>query len=346
MKYTQLGSTGLQVSRLCLGCMSFGTSHTSFDWSIGEAESFAIIRNAVEAGINFFDTADAYGRGESEEILGRALKELRVRREETVVATKVYTAMGRGPNRGGLSRKHVMEGVDASLKRLGLDYIDLYQIHRFDYSTPIDETIAALDDVVRSGKVLYLGASSMFAYQFAKYLAHQTLSGRARFVSMQNSMSLLYREEEREMAPLCLEEGIGLIPYAPLAAGRLAGSQEAGTARGTSTGLAGAAARYNRPQDQAVIDAVKAVAAERGDTMAQVAIAWLLAKPAVSAPIVGATKAWQLDDPVRALETQLSAEEIARLEAPYVTQAPLGTFPREASTTDRLENMVYPDGAA
>jgi len=323
MKYVRMGNTGAQVSRLCLGCMSFGSMA---DWMVNEEASFAIMRKAVEAGINFFDTADAYSRGESEEILGRGLKELKLRRDETVVATKVFIPMGRGPNKGGLSRKHIFESCDASLKRLGLDYIDLYQIHRFDYLTPIDETIEALDDLVKMGKVLYLGASSMFAYQFAKYLLRADKLNRTRFATMQNHYSLLYREEEREMNPLCEEEGVGLIPWSPLAGGVLAGSREgAGTTRSKSAMGRG---RFNRPEDQAVIDAVKNVARQRNESPAQVAISWMLSKPAVTAPILGVTKLSHLDDPVAAVETTLSAEEITLLEAPYVAQAVIGPLNR------------------
>jgi aryl-alcohol dehydrogenase-like predicted oxidoreductase len=322
MQYTRMGSTGAQVSRLCLGCMSFGESFA--DWTISEADSLAIVRKAVEAGINFFDTADAYGRGESEEILGRALKTLGVRREEVVIATKIFAPMSQGPNMGGLSRKHIAQGIDASLKRLGVDYIDLYQIHRFDYGTPMEETIAALDDAVRAGKLLYLGASSMHAYQFAQYLLRADHAGRARFATMQNHYNLLYREEEREMIPLCEEECVGLIPWSPLAGGRLAGSREAGTTRAQSTQLTGGQKRYSRPEDQAVVDAVRALAEARGETPAQVAIAWLLAKPAVTAPILGVTKLAQLDDPVRAVDAPLSADEVARLDAAYTPQPLIG----------------------
>jgi aryl-alcohol dehydrogenase-like predicted oxidoreductase len=320
MKFARMGSTGAQVSRLCLGCMSFGAVE---DWKLGEADSLAIMRKAAEAGINFFDTADAYGRGLSEEILGRALKELKLPRDEVVVATKVYTPMGRGQNMRGLSRKHIAQGIDASLTRLGLDYVDLYQIHRFDYDTPIEETIEALDDVVKSGKALYIGASSMFAYQFSKYLHRADQLGRTRFAMMQNHYNLLYREEEREMNPLCLEEGVGLIPWSPLAGGALAGSREAHTTR-SQTSLT--RSRYNRPEDDGVIAALNKVAAARGESPAQVAIAWLLAKPAVTAPIIGATKLAHLDDPLKALDGALSAEEIAALEAPYVAQAVIGAL--------------------
>jgi aryl-alcohol dehydrogenase-like predicted oxidoreductase len=320
MKFTRMGSTGTQVSRLCLGCMSFGGMA---DWTLNEEASLPIIQKAVEAGINFFDTADIYSRGQSEEILGRALKTLGVRRDEAVIATKVFNPMGRGPNRGGLSKKHIAQSIDASLTRLGLDYVDLYQIHRFDYATPIEETIEALDDVVKSGKALYIGASSMFAYQFSKYLHRADGLGRTRFAMMQNHYNLAYREEEREMNPLCLEEGVGLIPWSPLAGGVLAGSREAGTVRSQSAMGRG---RYNRPEDQAVLDALKKVAAERGEAPAQVAIAWMLSKPAVTAPIIGVTKAHHMDDPLKAVESPLSEAEIAALEAPYAPQAVVGAL--------------------
>jgi aryl-alcohol dehydrogenase-like predicted oxidoreductase len=320
MKYVRMGTTGTQVSRLCLGCMSFGGMA---DWTLNQDQSLPIVQKAVEAGINFFDTADIYSRGQSEEILGRALKELKVRRDESVIATKVFNPMGRGPNRGGLSRKHISQSIDASLTRLGVDYVDLYQIHRFDYQTPMEETIEALDDVVKSGKALYIGASSMFAYQFSKYLHRADGLGRTRYSMMQNHYNLLYREEEREMNPLCLEEGVGLIPWSPLAGGVLAGSREAGTTRSQS---AMGRARYNRPADQAVLTALKAVAARRDETPAQVAIAWLLSKPAVTAPIIGATKAAHLDDPLQAVESPLSEEDVAELEAPYESQAVIGAL--------------------
>jgi aryl-alcohol dehydrogenase-like predicted oxidoreductase len=325
MKYVRMGTTGTEVSRLCLGAMSFGAMA---DWMIDEAASLEIMRRAAEAGINFFDTADIYSRGESEQILGRTLKELKLRRDETVIATKVFVPMGRGPNRGGLSRKHIMQSIDASLTRLGTDYVDLYQIHRFDYHTPIDETIEALDDVVKAGKVLYIGASSMFAYQFAKYLHRAGETGRTRFAMMQNHYSLLYREEEREMNPLCVDEGVGLIPWSPLAGGLLAGNRKAGTTRSKSAINEG---RFTRPADQAVIDALEKVAAERGETPAQVAIAWMLTKPGVTAPILGATKVSHLEDPIRAVESPLSAEEVAMLEAPYEAQAVIGAISQEAA---------------
>ncbi len=342
MDYVRMGSTGAQVSRLCLGCMSFGGMA---DWTLNEDASLPILRKAVEAGINFFDTADIYSRGQSEEILGRGLKELKVRRDESVVATKVFNPMGRGPNRGGLSLKHISQSIDESLTRLGMDYVDLYQIHRFDYETPIEETIEALDDVVKSGKALYIGASSMFAYQFSKYLNRADQAGRTRFAMMQNHYNLLYREEEREMNPLCLEEGVGLIPWSPLAGGVLAGSREAGTVRSKSNMGLGRD-RYNRPADHAVTDALKTVAAQRGESTAQVAIAWLLSKPAVTAPIVGASKAEHLDAPLAAVENPLSAEEIAILEAPYEPQEVIGAInPGERSREIRAASVPRPAAA-
>jgi 1-deoxyxylulose-5-phosphate synthase len=342
MDYVRMGSTGTQVSRLCLGCMSFGGMA---DWTLNEDASLPIMRKAVEAGINFFDTADIYSRGQSEEILGRGLKELKVRRDESVVATKVFNPMGRGPNRGGLSRKHISQSIDASLTRLGMDYVDLYQIHRFDYETPIEETIEALDDVVKSGKALYIGASSMFAYQFSKYLNRADQAGRTRFAMMQNHYNLLYREEEREMNPLCLEEGVGLIPWSPLAGGVLAGSREAGTVRSKSNMGLGRD-RYNRPADHAVTDALKVVAAARGESPAQVAIAWLLSKPAVTAPIVGASKAEHLDAPLAAVANPLTADQIAALEAPYEPQEVIGAInPGERQREIRAASVPRPAAA-
>ena len=284
MDYVRMGTTGARVSRLCLGCMSFGSMAP---WMLGEADSFAILKRAIDAGINFFDTADIYSYGESEEILGRGLKHFNVNRDESVIATKVFNIMGDGANRGGLSRKHIMQSIDKSLKRLQTDYIDLYQIHRFDYTTPIEETIDALDDVVKAGKALYIGASSMHAYQFAKYLLKADARSRARFVTMQNHYNLLYREEEREMNQLCAEEGVGLIPWSPLAGGALARSADSGSIRSKSAMFGRS---YSRPSDAAVREALKNVAAARGEKPAQVAMAWLLSKPGMTAPIIGATK--------------------------------------------------------
>ena len=336
MDYVRMGATGTQVSRLCLGCMSFGAMA---DWMLDEEASFAILRKAAEAGINFFDTADIYSRGQSEEILGRGLKELKIRRDESVVATKVFNPMGRGPNRGGLSRKHIHQSIDASLARLGMDYVDLYQIHRFDYETPIEETIEALDDVVKAGKAMHVGASSMLAYQFARFLHRADQTGRTRFSMMQNHYNLLYREEEREMNPLCLEEGVGLIPWSPLAGGVLAGSREAGTTRSKS---AMGRDRYNRPADQAVIDAVKTVAEQRGESRAQVSIAWLLSKAAVTAPIIGATRPEHLDAPLAAIGSRLTASEIAVLEGPYEPQNIVGAIGPEAMAQREIRAASMP----
>jgi 1-deoxyxylulose-5-phosphate synthase len=322
MQYTRLGSSGLKVSRICLGCMSFGSG---FNWMVSEEQSFSIVKKALDFGIDFFDTADVYSNGESEQILGRALKHFGVKRDDVVVATKVYNPMGPLPNQRGLSRKHIMQSIDGSLRRLGTDYVDLYQIHRFDLETPVEETLEALTDLIRVGKVRYIGASTMAAYQFAKLLHRADQQRYSRFISMQNNYSLLYREEEREMIPLCVEEGVGLIPYSPIGGGLLAGSRRSGTVRSQSPM---ARDRFNRKADEAVIDAVASVSKKRGVSPAEVAIAWLLSKPAVSAPIVGATKAHHLEDSVKALDTVLTAEEIAALENPYETMPPLPAYLR------------------
>jgi 1-deoxyxylulose-5-phosphate synthase len=314
MDYVRLGQSGMKVSRICLGCMSFGSG---FNWMVPEDTSFGIVRTALDLGINFFDTANVYSGGESEQILGRALKHFGVKREDAVIATKVFGPTGKGPNDHGLSRKHILHSIDESLRRLGVDYVDLYQIHRFDLETPIEETLEALHDVVKAGKARYLGASSMPAYQFAKMLFRADQLHLTRFVSMQNNYSLIYREEEREMVPLCREEGVGLIPYSPIGGGLLAGSRRAGTIR---SGSVMARDRFNRKADEAVIDAVAKVAEQKGIGAAQVAIAWLLAQRGVTAPIVGATKAHHLEDSVKAVGTRLSAEEIATLEGAYETQ--------------------------
>jgi len=314
MDYVRLGHSGMKVSRICLGCMSFGSG---FNWMVPEDTSFGIVRTALDLGINFFDTANVYSGGESEQILGRALKHFSVKREDVVIATKVFGPTGKGPNDHGLSRKHILHSIDESLRRLGLDYVDLYQIHRFDLETPIEETLEALNDVVKAGKARYLGASLMPAYQFAKMLFRADQLQLTRFVSMQNNYSLLYREEEREMVPLCREEGVGLIPYSPIGGGLLAGSRRSGTVRSSSVM---ARDRFNRKADEAVIESVAAVASQRGIGAAQVAIAWLLAQRGVTAPIVGATKASHLEDSVKAVGTRLSEEEIAKLEGAYETQ--------------------------
>ena len=315
MDYVNLGNTGLKVSRICLGMMSYGTSAWR-DWVLDEDESRPFIRRAVELGLNFFDTADMYSQGVSEEVTGRALKDF-AERDEVVIATKVFSPMGDGPNQRGLSRKHILEACDASLKRLGTDYIDLYQIHRFDPETPIEETLAALDELVRSGRVRYLGASSMFAYQFAQMLYKADLNGFHRFVSMQNHYNLIYREEEREMLPLCESEGVGVIPWSPLARGYLTRrpSERDGTTRGKSDAMA--KDWYDQPSDDGVAEAVVSLAEKRGDAPAQVALAWLLHQATITAPIIGATKMKHLEDAVKATELALSADELAELEKPY-----------------------------
>ena len=326
MDYIRLGSSGLRVSRICLGCMSFGSGA---DWMLAEDASFAIVRRALDLGINFFDTADVYSAGESEMILGKALQSFGVKRDDAVVATKVFQAVGPGPNQRGLSRKHIFESIDNSLTRLGMDYVDLYQIHRFDRDTPIEETLEALTDLIKLGKVRYIGASTMAAYQFAKMLYRADQLHLARFISMQNNYSLLYREEEREMNPLCREEGVGLIPYSPIGGGLLAGSRRTHTVRSNSPM---ARNRFNRKADEAVIDAVADVAAQRSVGPAEIAVAWLLAQPGVSAPIVGASKLHHLDDSVKALGTHLTAEESQKLEGPYETQPPLPLYIRPSPT--------------
>jgi aryl-alcohol dehydrogenase-like predicted oxidoreductase len=318
MKYTFLGRTGVTVSRLCLGCMSYG-SPAWRPWVLDEAAARPFFRRAVEAGINFFDTADMYSLGASEEVTGRALKEF-ARLEECVVATKVFNPMSDGPNMGGLSRKHVVQGCEASLRRLGMETIDLYQVHRFDPHTPIDEMLSALDLLVRQGKVRYLGASSTAAWRFAQSLGASERHGWARFVTMQNHYNLLYREEEREMIPLCEAEGVAVIPWSPLARGLLAGTRRApddksATRRAESDDFA--RTLYDQPGDQEVIDTLRRVAQARGAAPARVALAWLLSKPAVAAPIIGATKLEHLEDALAALDLALSAEEIRQLESPY-----------------------------
>ena len=313
-----LGSTGLRVSRLCLGMMSFGV-HPERPWALDEARAEPIIRRAVEGGVTFFDTADVYNGGESEVITGRVLGKL-LSREEYVLATKVRGRTMPGENGEGLNRKHVLASIDASLGRLGLDYVDLYQIHRWDEQTPIEETMEALHDVVRAGKARYLGASSMYAWQFAKAQAVAERHGWTRFVSMQNHYNLLYREEEREMIPQCVDGGVAVIPWSPLARGLLAGNRtKEGERLTTRAGTdAFADALYDPAVDFAVVDAVTEVAAERGVPNAQVALAWLLHKPGVTAPIVGATKVEHVEDALAAAELRLGEDEIARLEAPYV----------------------------
>jgi aryl-alcohol dehydrogenase-like predicted oxidoreductase len=324
MNTTRLGRTGLVVSRICLGCMSYGDpARGNHAWTLPEAASRPFIKKALDLGINFFDTANVYSAGSSEEIVGRALLEY-APREEVVLATKVNGRMRPGPNGVGLSRKAILHEIDASLKRLGTDYVDLYQIHRWDDATPIEETLEALDAVVRAGKARYIGASSMHAWQFAKALALSDAHGWARFVSMQNYVNLLYREEEREMLPLCRDQGIGVIPWSPLARGRLTRDWDTSSARAETDEFGRSLYARTADADRKVVGAVAAVAARLGVPRAQVALAWLLAKPGVTAPIVGATRLAQLDDAVAALALKLSPDDLAELEAPYVPHAVVG----------------------
>jgi len=324
MDYVKLGHTGLDVSRLCLGCMSYGIpDRGGHAWTLDEEESRPFIKRALEGGINFFDTANVYSDGTSEEILGRALKDF-TRRDEVVIATKVHGRMRPGPNGAGLSRRAIMTEIDASLRRLGTDHVDLYQIHRFDYHTPIEETLEALHDVVKSGKARYLGASSMHAWQFAQALAIAERCGWTRFVSMQNFVNLLYREEEREMLPLCAAEGIGVIPWSPLARGRLTRDWQEKSARSETDEFGKTLYAQSGNSDKRIVERVARIAAKRGVSRAQVALAWLLSKPVITAPIVGATKLQHLDDALAALPMKLSADEIASLEKPYVPHAVAG----------------------
>lgn len=314
MEYVQFGSSGLKVSRLALGCMTYGSPDWR-PWVLDEAASRPFIREALDLGINFFDTADMYSRGVGEEVVGRALRDF-ARREDVVIATKVFYPMSERPNDRGLSRKHILASIDGSLQRLGTDYVDLYIIHRFDPEAPVDETLDALDAVVRAGKARYIGASSMFAWQFMMMLARQRELGLSRFVSMQNHYNLLYREEEREMLPLCRHEGIAVTPWSPLARGRLAGSQQNHTTRAETDGFA--QQWYDQARvDDAIVAAVGEVARQRGVPPAQVAIAWVAGRQGITAPIIGASKAHHLGDAVAGLELQLSADEVAMIEAPY-----------------------------
>jgi len=324
MKYRRLGNTGLEVSAICLGCMSFGEPpRGAHGWTLGEPESRKLIQQALESGINFLDTANVYSDGSSEEITGRALRDL-ARRDEVVLATKVWGPWGKGPNQKGLSRKAIFAAIDDSLRRLGTDYVDLYQTHRWDPATPIEETLEALDDVVRAGKARYIGASSMWAWQFAKALFASEANGWARFVSMQNHVNLLHREEEREMIPLCRDRGVGVIPWSPLARGRLARAWDEKTERSESDAFGRHLYAAMADNDRRVVEAVGAVASERGVPRAQVALAWLLQKPGVTSPIVGATKPEHLADAIAAVDLVLAPEEIARLEAPYLPHPVVG----------------------
>jgi aryl-alcohol dehydrogenase-like predicted oxidoreductase len=314
MEYIRFGSTGMKVSRICLGCMSYGEPNDRWPWALDEETSRPFIQRALELGINFFDTANVYSNGRSEEIVGKALRDF-ASRDEVVIATKVRFEMGPGPNDRGLSRKHIMSAIDASLKRLGTDYVDLYQIHRWDYDTPIEETMEALNDVVRAGKTRYIGGSAMYAWQFAKALYTSDLHGWARFVSMQPHYNLIYREEEREMIPLCQDQKIAVIPFSPLARGWLGRMPTEETLRGENDALI--KERYDRQDNMTIIQRVSDLAEKRGVPMAQVALAWMLSKPAVTAPIIGATKPHHLEDAIAALSVQLTPDEIHHLEEAY-----------------------------
>ena len=324
MKYTRLGRTGLTVSRLCLGCMTYGVPERgAHPWTLPEDQSRPLIRRAVELGINFFDTANSYSDGTSEEIVGRALRDF-ARRDEIVVATKVRFGARRAPNIGGLSRKTIFEEIDGSLRRLGMDHVDLYQIHRWDADTPIEETMEALHDVVKAGKARYIGASSMHAWQFAKANEVARRHGWTPFISMQPELSLLYREEEREMLPLCQDQGVGVIPWSPLARGRLARPWGQHTPRVATDVFGASLFKHTEANDSAVHAALVRVAAARGATLAAVALAWLLQKPGVTAPIIGASKPLHFEDAVAALDVVLTADEVAALEAAYLPHAVVG----------------------
>ncbi len=324
MKYVNLGATGLKVSRLCLGCMSFGRAGSGMhDWTLDEEASRPIFRQALEAGINIFDTANGYSAGASEEITGRALKDF-ARRDEIVVATKGFIPWRAAPNTGGLSRKALFQAVDDSLTRLGMDYVDLYQIHRFDHETPVEETMEALHDIVKAGKARYIGASSMETWRFAKMQQAARANGWTRFVSMQPQVNLIYREEEREMIPLCIDQGVAVIPWSPLARGRLTRPWDATTPRSQTDQFSKTIYDKTAAEDRRVVEAVAALAAARGIPMAHVALAWVLQKAGVTAPIIGVTKAGQLSDAIAALGVRLSSDEIAALEAPYVPHPVVG----------------------
>jgi 1-deoxyxylulose-5-phosphate synthase len=324
MNSTRLGSTGMQVSRLCLGCMSFGAPERgTHPWTLDEERSRPIIRRALELGVNFFDTANVYSDGTSEEIVGRALRDY-AKRDQVVIATKVRSPMRKEPNGAGLSRKAILSEIDHSLKRLGTDYVDLYQIHRWDHDTPIEETLEALHDVVKAGKARYIGASSMYAWQFSKALYTAERHGWTKFVTMQNHLNLLHREEEREMLPLCRDQGIGVLPWSPLARGRLTRDWDASSERQATDDFGATLYKGALDGDRQIVDAVAQVAAQRGVPRAQVALAWVAQTGGVTAPIVGATKLSHLDDAVAALELELSADEIGALEAPYLPHAVTG----------------------
>ncbi|MEH7347724.1 aldo/keto reductase [Gottfriedia acidiceleris] len=326
MEYTKLGNTGLEISRLCLGCMGFGDAKRWIHpWVIDEESSRTIIKKALDIGINFFDTANVYSDGTSEEFVGRALKDY-ANRDEIVLATKVYFPMHKGPNGSGLSRKHIMSEIDKSLKRLGTDYVDLYQIHRWDYNTPIEETMEALHDLVKAGKVRYIGASAMYAWQFLKALHVAEKNGWTKFVSMQNHLNLIYREEEREMLPLCKEEKIGVIPYSPLASGRLTRDWSNTTLRSETDETQKSKYGATENTDRLVVERVAEIAEKHGVSKSNIALAWLLQKEPVNAPIIGATKISHLEDSVGALSVNLTAKEVAYLEEPYVPHPVVGAL--------------------
>ncbi|HLO16083.1 MAG TPA: aldo/keto reductase [Anaerolineales bacterium] len=327
MEYVNLGKTGMKVSRLCLGMMSYGSRQWR-EWILAEEQAKPFIKRALDAGINFFDTADVYSRGESERITGKLLKEFGAKRENVIVATKVNGEMSQDINDRGLSRKHILDSIDKSLQRLRMDYVDLYQIHRWDHQTPIEETMEALNDVVRAGKARYIGASSMFAWQFLKALYVSVSHGWTKFVSMQNHYNLVYREEEREMIPLCIDQGVGLIPWSPMARGFFAGNRKRGgggeTVRANSDPFG--TSLYFRDEDFEVADGVANIAQSHGMSGPQIALAWILSKPYVTAPIIGATRMEHLNQAIAALDIKLSDEEIKQLEAPYKPHPVLGHF--------------------
>ncbi|ALG13763.1 aldo/keto reductase [Kibdelosporangium phytohabitans] len=320
MRYVHLGATGLRVSQICLGMMSYGKAEVRA-WHQSEGVAEPIVRRAVDAGVTFFDTADMYSLGASEEITGRLLGKMFAKRDDYVLATKVYFPMGPGPNDQGLSRKHIMASIDDSLRRIGTDHVDLYQIHRFDYETPLAETMSALHDIVKAGKARYIGASSMYAWQFAKAQHLAAVNGWTAFAAMQNHYNLIYREEEREMIPLCLDQGVGVIPWSPLARGRLARTD---TTTRTTTDPVATMYDAHTEDDAKVIDALRSVATSRGVPAAQVALAWLAGKPGVTAPIVGATKPQHIEDAIAAVDLELTEDEVATLEAPYRPHPILG----------------------